>query len=81
MLIASSVVLTEVDTPSAVFISPWTIHGWRPFSVSIQPAVFIRNGARTAQVATTRNTRDCVSLRRYSSQAPHSASSVIRLPR
>ena len=32
-----SVADTDGDTPLAVFIRPWTIQGWRPFSVSIQP--------------------------------------------
>ena len=57
MLMISSVVPTDGETPSLVSIRPCTIHGCRPFSVSIQPAVFIRNGDATAQVATNRNTR------------------------
>ena len=43
-----SVAETDGDTPLAVFINPWTIQGWRPFSVSIQPAVFMRKGRITA---------------------------------
>ena len=39
-----AVALTDGDRPVAVSIRPCTIHGWRPFSVSTQPAVFIRNG-------------------------------------
>ena len=49
------VALTVGDTPFLVSISPWTIHGWRPFSVSIQPAVFMRKGRITAQTARRRN--------------------------
>src|SRR6201991_3232219 len=70
-LMMVSVVLTDGETPSVVFISPWTIHGWRPFSVSIQPAVFITNGVTTASIAARRNHLDS-SLRRRSSHAPHS---------
>ena len=55
-LMATSVVLTDGETPSLVVISPCTSQGCRPFSVSSQPAVFIANGASTAQVATTRKT-------------------------
>ena len=39
----------------AVFIRPWTIQGWRPFSVSIQPAVLMRKGRITTQGAMRRN--------------------------
>ena len=47
----------RVDTPFFVNMRPWTIHGWRPFSVSNQPAVFIRNGAIANQVAKNWNQR------------------------
>src|SRR4029450_12202639 len=80
-LIASSVVLTDGETPSAVVISPCTSHGWRPFSVSIHPAVFMRKGVKTAQVATARNNRDVASFRLYASHAPNSAMSTTALPR
>src|SRR6516162_8146054 len=73
--------LTEGDTPAVVFMSPWTIQGWRPFSVSNQPAVFMRNGMMTAQVATARNTRERSRRCRHTAQAPHSARSKARLPR
>ena len=53
-----SVALTDGETPTTVFIRPCTIHGWRPFSVSIQPAVFMRNGVTTAHTASRRNHRD-----------------------
>ena len=81
MLIQISVSLTDGETPSAVFISPCTIHGWRPFSVSIQPAVFITNGVNTAQIAARRNHLEVSSRRRYSSHAPHSESSTIPVAR
>ncbi len=64
MLIQISVALTEGDAPAEVFISPCTIHGWRPFSVSIQPAVFMMNGVRTAHMAMRRNHFACSSRRR-----------------
>ena len=76
-----SVLETEGDTPSAVFIRPCTIHGCLPFSVSSQPALSIRNGVTTAQVARNRNMREVASLRRYASQAPHSDSTATRDPR
>ena len=44
-LTTTAVVLTDGETPSLVSCRPCTIHGWRPFSVSTQPAVFIRNGS------------------------------------
>ncbi len=46
---------TDGDTPADVFMRPWTIQGWRPLSVSIHPAVFIRNGATATQGAMRRN--------------------------
>src|SRR4051794_19668194 len=76
-----SVLLTEGDTPSDVFMRPCTIHGWRPFSVSIQPAVFITSGAAAAQVATHRNTRAWGSRPRHHSHTPHSASRAASEPR
>ena len=81
MLMISSVLPTDVETPSVVSIRPWTIQGWRPFSVSIQPAVFIRNGKATAQVATNRNTRAVGSRRRQISHRPHRATSAASEPR
>ena len=54
-LIQSSVTETDGETPSSTFISPCTIQGWRPFSVSTQPAVFIMNGVTIAHVAASRN--------------------------
>ncbi len=50
-----SVADTEEDTPFLVSMSPWTIQGCRPFSVSIQPAVLIRKGRITTQGAIRRN--------------------------
>ena len=50
-----SVADTDGDTPLAVFMSPCTIQGWRPFSVSIHPAVLMRKGRSTAQGAIRRN--------------------------
>src|SRR3954470_21342765 len=81
MLIQISVALTEGETPSAVFINPCTIQGWRPFSVSIQPAVFMMNGVTTAHTAARRNHLDVASLRRCTSHAPHSASAAIAVAR
>ena len=75
MLITTVAVPDGRDTPSAVCISPCTIHGWRPFSVSIQPAVFITNGARTAQIASRQEPAATSADRlRHSSQPPHSDS-------
>ena len=54
-LITISVVLTDGEMPSAVCIRPCTIHGWRPFSVSIHPAVLHDERHGTAQIATHRN--------------------------
>ena len=59
----------------SVFIRPCTIQGWRPFSVSSHPAVFMRNGVTTAHIAASRNHFDVASLPRWSSHAPHSANS------
>ena len=76
-----SVALTEGEFALMVFISPCTIHGWRPLSVSSQPAVFIRNGVTTAHTDSRRNHFERSSLPRCSSQPPHSASSAISEPR
>ena len=54
-----SVAETDGETPLAVFISPWTIQGWRPFSVSIHPAVLMRKGRITTQGAIRRNHLAC----------------------
>ena len=66
-----SVVVTEGDAAWAVFISPWTIQGWRPLSVSSQPAVFIRNGAITNHGAISRNHLAFSSFLRRISHRPH----------
>ena len=50
-----SVVETDEDTPFLVSMSPWTIQGCRPFSVSSQPAVLMRKGRITTQGAVRRN--------------------------
>ena len=50
-----SVAETEEDTPFLVSMSPWTIQGCRPFSVSIQPHVLIKKGRITTQGAVRRN--------------------------
>src|ERR1700752_2849036 len=70
-LMMISLVLTDGETPSVVFISPWTIHGWRPFSVSIQPAVFITKGVTRASIGAGGTLLD-PGLPRRSSHAPHS---------
>ena len=41
--------VTDGEFALIVFIRPCTIQGWRPLSVSIQPAVFMTNGVTTAQ--------------------------------
>src|SRR5271165_4353186 len=79
-LIQISVDVTEGEFASIVFCRPCTIHGWRPLSVSSQPAVFIKNGVTTAHTATHRNALDSASLRRCKSHAPHSASSITSVP-
>ena len=77
-----SVAETEGDTPLAVFISPWTIQGCRPLSVSIQPAVFIRNGTMTAH---GRDAEEPLGVLEFlagtSSQPPQSANSMTRVAR
>ncbi len=70
-----SVELTDGEEAWIVFISPCTIHGWRPFSVSIQPAVFITNGVSTAHIDRRRNHFDSARRPRWISQPPHAASS------
>ena len=70
----------NVDTPSLVSIRPWTIQGWRPFSVNSQPAVFIMNGAMANQVAAHRNQRDRSRRWRHTAHAPHSASRSTSAP-
>ena len=55
---------TEEDTPFLVSMRPWTIQGWRPFSVSIQPAVLMRKGRITTQGAVRRNHLACSSFLR-----------------
>jgi len=81
MEIQMSVADTDGETPLAVFMSPWTIQGWRPFSVSIQPAVIIKNGAITAHGAIRRNhlarSRRC----RYTFHPPHNAQSMMSVAR
>ena len=66
----SQVVLTDGDIPFLVSMMPCTIHGWRPLSVSSQPAVFIRNGSTDHQVAHHRNTREVASFSAASATAP-----------
>ena len=76
-----SVALTDGEFATAVFISPCTIQGWRPFSVSSQPAVFIKNGVTTAQTDRRRNhlERSRVPLR--ISQAPQRANAATSVAR
>src|SRR5690349_18530578 len=73
MLVTTHHVLTDGETPLLVFISPWTIHGCRPFSVSIQPAVLMTNGSATTQTASRRNQPGRSSRRRQIRQPPQSA--------
>ena len=77
-LMAIVVALTVGDTPFLVSCRPWTIQGWRPFSVRIQPAVFMRNGRITAQTARRRNHFEVSAFLRRSSHTPHSASRKTR---
>src|SRR5580704_2972849 len=80
-LIQISVELTDGELATAVFWRPWTIHGWRPLSVSSQPVVFIRNGVTTAHTHSVRNSRELRRRSLYRSHPPHSESSRTRLPR
>ena len=80
-LIHSQVVLTVGEMPFLVSMMPCTIHGWRPLSVSSQPAVFITNGSTTPHTATHRNTRDVASFLRRISHSPHSDMSRTTTPR
>ena len=72
----SWVVLTDGEMPFLVSMMPCTIHGCRPLSVSSQPAVLIRNGSTTSQVAMRRNRLDVASFLRRFSHSPHSATST-----
>ena len=81
MLIQSQVVLTVGEMPFLVSMMPCTIQGWRPLSVSSQPAVFNTNGSTAPQTATHRNTRDVASFFRRISHSPHTAMSRITTPR
>src|SRR5262249_2360831 len=69
-LIAIQVVDSDGEMPFLVSMIPCTIHGCRPDSVSSHPAVFIKNGSTTAQVATSRNTREVASFLRRISHSP-----------
>src|SRR4029453_15389056 len=60
--------------------TPRAIQAWRARSVSIQPAVFIRNGTGSPQMATRRNHLASASFLRHHSQTPHRASSSIAAP-
>src|SRR3954447_7808956 len=73
MLVTTHQVLTDGETPLAVFIRPCTIQGCRPFSVSIQPAVLMMNGSAATQTASRRNQPGRVSFPRQMRQHPHSA--------
>ena len=70
MLVTTRVVLTDGETPLLVIIRPCTIHGCRPFSVSIQPAVLMTNGSGTAQTASRRTTRAVEVVRARSASTP-----------
>src|SRR6476469_2361579 len=72
-LIQIDVGLTEGETPWLVCINPWTIHGWRPLSVSNQPAVFITKGMAAAQIASHRNHRVLITFFRHKRYTPRSA--------
>ncbi len=76
-----SVEVTFGDTPCAVVIRPWTIQGCRPFSVSNQPAVLMRNGAIANQGAIRRNHLARSSFFLRSSHMPHSANRKTSEPR
>src|SRR3954462_11763744 len=73
MLVATHHVLIAGETPLLVFMRPWTIHGCRPFSVSIQPAVLMTNGSAATQTASRRNRPDRASVPRQMRQHPQSA--------
>ena len=75
-----SVADTVADTPSTVCISPCTIHGCRPLSVSTQPAVLTMSGNGTSQTAIERKTRDVGSFLRAASQMPQSANRKMSVP-
>ena len=76
-----SVDVTEGEAAWEVFIRPCTIQGCRPLSVSIHPAVFIRNGRMTTQGATNRNHLAFSRVLRRSSHSPHRPNSRIRAAR
>ena len=71
---------TAGEFASAVFSRPCTIHGCRPISVSIQPAVIATNGRNIVATPTQRNHLSRSSRRLQSRNAPTSATSATRLP-
>ena len=72
------VALTDGETPLRVSCRPCTIQGWRPFSVSIQPAVLMTKGTITAQMAMRQNQGEASSFLRRMSHSPHSESRKMR---
>ena len=68
------------ETASEVFSRSWTIHGWRPISVRIQPAVAARYGKAIATIAIRWNHRALWSLRLRYSHAPTAAIRNIATP-
>src|SRR3954453_2286464 len=73
MLVTTHQVRTEGETPLLVLMRPCTIHGCRPFSVSIQPAVLMTNGSAAIQTASRRNQPGRSSRPRQIRQHPQSA--------
>ena len=76
-----SVLVTDGEAAWEVVISPCTIQGCRPLSVSSQPAVFTRNGVITTHGAIRRNHFDRSSVLRRISHSPHNANSAISAAR
>jgi hypothetical protein len=71
---------TAGEFASPVFSRPWTIHGCRPISVSIHPAVIATKGRNDVKTASQRNHLNRSSRRFQSKNAPTSATSAMRLP-
>ncbi len=64
----------------SVFSSPWTIQGWRPISVRIQPAVAAMYGNAIATIAVHWNQRAVSSFRFRYSHAPTAATMNMSTP-
>src|SRR6476619_6334140 len=79
-LIATQAVDTLGEFASLVSRRPCTIHGWRPISVSTQPALAEMYGNEIPTSAIHWNQRACSSFRFRYSQAPIAATMNMTTP-